>query len=67
MEQEREKALSKQAVLQDAKKPGKTLSSITFQAVYTNDTYRAFHTARIMVEESSQPDVPIYQDMRLRE
>ena len=52
---------------QAAKELGKALSSITFQAAYTSDTYRAFHTARLVLEESSQPDVPIYQDPRLRE
>ena len=52
---------------QAAKELGKALSSVTFQAAYTSDTYRAFHTARLMLEESGHPDVPIHQDTRLRE
>ena len=52
---------------QAAKELGKALSSITFQAVYTSDTYRAFHTARLVVEENNQPDIPIHQETRLRE
>lgn len=52
---------------QAAKELGKNLSSVEFQAAYTSDTYRAFHTARLVLEESSRPDVPIYQDPRLRE
>lgn len=52
---------------QAAKELGKALSSIMFQAVYTSDTYRAFHTARLVVEENNQPDIPIHQETRLRE
>ena len=52
---------------QTAKELGKALSSITFQAVYTSDTYRAFHTARLVLEENNQPDIPIHQETRLRE
>lgn len=52
---------------QAAKELGKALSSITFQAAYTSDTYRAFHTARLMLEESGHLGVPIHQETRLRE
>lgn len=52
---------------QAAKELGKALSSITFQAAYTSDTYRAFHTARLVLEENNQPDIPIHQETRLRE
>ena len=52
---------------QAAKELGKSLSSVVFQAAYTSDTYRAFHTARLMLEEHGHPDVPIHQDARLRE
>ena len=52
---------------QTAKELGKALSSITFQAAYTSDTYRAFHTARLVLEENNQPDIPIHQETRLRE
>ena len=52
---------------QAAKELGNALSSITFQAAYTSDTYRAFHTARLVLEENNQPDIPIHQETRLRE
>ena len=52
---------------QAAKELGKSLSSVVFQAAYTSDTYRAFHTARLMLEEHGHPDIPIHQDARLRE
>ena len=52
---------------QAAKELGKSLSSVVFQAAYTSDTYRAFHTARLMLEEHGHPDIPIHQDTRLRE
>lgn len=52
---------------QAAKELGKALSSITFQAAYTSDTYRAFHTARLVLEENNQPDIPIHQETLLRE
>ena len=52
---------------QAAKELGKALSSVAFQAAYTSDTYRASHTARLMLEENDQPDLPIHQDVRLRE
>lgn len=52
---------------QAAKELGKALSSITFQAAYTSDTYWAFHTARLVLEENNQPDIPIHQETRLRE
>ena len=52
---------------QAAKELGKALSSVAFQAAYTSDTYRAFYTARLVLEENSQPDIPIHQDTRLRE
>ena len=52
---------------QAAKELGKALSSVAFQAAYTSDTYRAFYTARLVLEENGQPDIPIHQDTRLRE
>ena len=52
---------------QAAKELGKALSSVAFQAAYTSDTYRAFYTARLVLEENSQPEIPIHQDTRLRE
>ena len=52
---------------QAAKELGKALSSVAFQAAYTSDTNRAFHTARLVLEENGQPDLPIHQDVRLRE
>ena len=52
---------------QAAKELGKSLSSVVFQAAYTSDTYRAFHTARLILEEHGHPDIPIHQDARLRE
>ena len=52
---------------QAAKELGKSLSSVAFQAVYTSDTNRAFHTARLVLEENDHPDIPIHQDTRLRE
>lgn len=52
---------------QAAKELGKSLSSVAFQAAYTSDTNRAFHTARLVLEENGQPDLPIHQDVRLRE
>lgn len=52
---------------QTARELGQALSSIIFQAAYTSDTIRAFHTARLVLEENGQPDIPIHQDTRLRE
>ena len=52
---------------QAAKELGNALSSVAFQAAYTSDTNRAFHTARLVLEENGQPDLPIHQDTRLRE
>lgn len=52
---------------QEAKELGKALSSVKFQIVYTSDMRRAFDTARLLLEESSQPIIEICQDARLRE
>lgn len=52
---------------QAATELGKALSSVSFQAAYTSDTHRAFDTARLLLEESGQPNIEICQDARLRE
>ena len=52
---------------QAAKKLGKDLSSVEFQAAYTSDTRRAFDTAKLLLRESGQPITEICQDARLRE
>lgn len=52
---------------QAAKKLGKNLSSVEFQAAYTSDTRRAFDTARLLLKESGQSIIEIHQDTRLRE
>lgn len=52
---------------QEAKELGKALSPITLQAAYTSDTRRAFNTAELLLEESGQQAIKIYQDARLRE
>lgn len=52
---------------QEAKELGKALSFVKFQIVYTSDMRRAFDTARLLLEESSQPIIEICQDARLRE
>lgn len=52
---------------QAAKKLGKDLSSVEFQAIYTSDTRRAFDTAKLLLRKSGQPITEICQDARLRE
>lgn len=52
---------------QEAKNLGRKLSAVLFNAAYTSDTKRAVQTANIILEESGQTGIKIYQDSRLRE
>ncbi|KRM04492.1 MAG: histidine phosphatase family protein [Liquorilactobacillus ghanensis] len=50
-----------------ARKLGQQLQHVRFAAAYTSDLDRTLKTAKLILQENIQPQIPIFQEPRLRE